>query len=57
MSASPPEPEKIPADESAHMDEVDRAPWGPTEDDEFAVLSRLYPKDPITHDFSYRVGD
>lgn len=57
MSDTNPEPERLPADESAHMDKVDREPWGPTEDDETAVLRRHFHMDSRTHDYTYRVGD
>jgi hypothetical protein len=43
--------------ESAHMDQVDRVPYGPTEPDEAAVLGKYLPYDPETGTYSVVVGD
>lgn len=43
--------------ESAHMDEVNRHPTGPTESDEMEVLNSLYEYDEETGTFKSFVGD
>lgn len=43
--------------ESAHMEDVNRLPTGPTEPDEMEVLNSLYEYDEETGTFNSFVGD
>lgn len=42
--------------EAARMGEVDMVPWGPTEQDEEAVLDRLFGRDPLNGLVTFRIG-